>query len=253
MKRSSKLISVVLIAAMLLTAVSCAKRRKGAERIQSDGYAKQEAGLETDYSVPTGTDPTETGTEPAAPTPTEPSYTEPDPTITGTNPTMPGTGGDEAYTAEYLFIAGILFVGGDLNTTKMFIESTFGTLLGDPISTDKSTTSPAYTAYTYECSIVADGIEFNNVEIDVCDSTGTVYQVSFINNKESVDKLSSYQKTFADKLATLFGNQLTDKSSGNLTSKICQLESGLNIEAGSLFDGSHDSCWVSFFNLNYLG
>ena len=60
MKRSLKLISVVLAAALLISVASCAKRRTGAERIKSDSDAKQEAGLEPTDTVPTDTAPTET-------------------------------------------------------------------------------------------------------------------------------------------------------------------------------------------------
>ena len=202
MKRSIKLISVILTAAMLMSFASCAKRRTGAERIKSDSEAKQEAGLETGFTDPTDTAPTQT---------------DPLPTISATpaipdNSTNTGSQADGTNTAAYLFISGILFTAGDLNTTKYFIESSFGTTLGDPISTDKSATSPSYTAYTFECKIVVDGVEFNNVEIDVVDSTGAVYQTSFINNKENADTLKGYQKQFADKLSICFSSQLTDLS-----------------------------------------
>lgn len=421
MKRSTKLISVVLIAAMLLATVSCAKRRKGAERIQSDGYAKPEAGLETDYTEPTETDPTQTdpdlptpsatpaanaGTYNSAPelltlaesvcgmTPEDAAsaltkalgiqafkavdsddkdtggalhrylryldkdivcdgivfksislhmkkgivfsvdycmrvegvftqneeldsetanttltnvitrrygqpidgYTETwvdfnksgitgwkdgdfiismfwgkgcqgvdgnDQLVLGVeyttnvtaNPTSaPSNGGtgDEAYTTEYLFIAGLLFIGGNHSSTKMFIESSFATTLGNPVSTDKSTTSPSYTAYTYDCNIVVDGVEFNKVEIDVCDSTGTVFQVSFINSKEDTNTLTSYQKTFADKLGTLYEKPLTDKSSGDAKIQVIELDSGVKIESGSLVDGKNNSFWISFYKEAYL-
>ena len=422
MKRSIKLISVLLIAAMLLTTVSCAKRRKGAERIQSDGYAKQEAGLETDYTEPTETDPTET--EPDRPTPSatpatgagayssapellalaesvcgmipedaakalatalgiksfmasdsddcdsvgplhsymrhldkdiicdgiafksislhmkkgivysvdysmriegvftqneeldsenanavltrvingkygQPidGYTETwidckksgitgwkdgdfiismfwgkgcqgvdgndqlvlgventgDITAKPTSPPPSGGSGNEAYTIEYLIISGLIFVGADHNTTKLFIETTFGITLGNPVSTDKPTTSPAYTAYTYECKLVLEGIEFNKIEIDVSDSTNAVFQVSFINSKADENTLNSYQKTFAEKIERLYGQPLTDNSSGNLKSKYCVLESGIKVEAGSLIDGTNDSCWISFYKEAFLG
>lgn len=422
MKRYAKLISVVLIAAMLLTTVSCAKRRKGAERIQSDGYAKPEAGLETDYTEPTETDPT--GTEPDLPTPTtapanngttnkgavellslaesvcgmkpedaalalanalgirdfttvdssdtdaggplhrymryldkdiicegivfksislhmkngivfsvdysmrvesiftqneefdsesanttltsvitgkygQPidGYTETwvdfkksgitgwrdgdfiismfwgkgcqgvdgndqlvlgventgDITAKPTSAPSSGGSGNEAYTTEYLFIAGLLFIGSNQNAAKMIIESSFNTTLGNPVSTDKSDTSPSYTAYVYNCKIVVDGVEFDMVEIDVGDSTGAVYQVSFINSKEDSSKVTSYQKTFADKLGTLYEKQLTDKSSGDTKIQVCELDSGMKIESGSKVDGSQKFFWISFYNDVYLG
>ena len=248
MKRSFKLISVVLAAAMVLSVVSCAKRRTGAERIKSDSYAKPEAGLETDY-----TEPTETET---APTDTMPTDTDPVPETSATpaatgNGTPTGTS-EEAYTASYLYISGILFTGADLNTTKMFVESSFNVKIGDPVSTDKSTTSPSYTVYTYECNIVIDGVEFNNLEIDVCDSTGVVFQTSFINNKENGTTLKSYQKQFADKLSTLFGTALTDKSSGEFTNQVYTLDGGLSMESGCLIDGTNNMFWVSFNNESLL-
>lgn len=421
MKRFFKLISVILIAAMLLTTVSCAKRRKGAERIQSDGYAKPEAGLETDYTEPTETDPT--GTDPDLPTPTtapanngntnkgavelltlaesvcgmkpedaasvlanalgikdfkavdsndtdaggplhrylryldkdivcegiifksislhmkngivysvdysmrvesifemneefdsENANTTLTAVINGTygqpidgyteswvsfkksgitgwkdgdfiismfwgkgcqgvdgndqlvlgvenvgditaKPTSAPSsgGGSEAYTTEYLFIAGLLFIGGNQSSTKMFIESTFATSLGDPVSSDKSPTSPSFTAYVYNCDIVVDGVKFDMVEIDVGDSTGNVYQVSFINSKEDSSKASSYQKTYAEKLGTLYEKKLTDKSSGDTNIQVCELDSGMKIESGCKTDGSQSFFWVSFYNEAYLG
>lgn len=426
MKRSAKLISVVLIAAMLIATVSCAKRRKGAERIQDDGYAKQEAGLETDQTDPTETEPTQTDPDLPTPTPTptpadtnngstsisapelltlaesvcgmtpgdaasalakvlgiqdyttfdsdetddggplhrymryldkdiisegivfksislhmksgivfsvdysmrvegvftqneeldsenanttltrvitgkygQPidGYTETwvdfkksgitgwkdgdfiismfwgkgcqgvdgnDQLVLGVENTgditpkptsAPPTGGsgDGTYTTEYMFVAGIIFIGGDQNTTKMFIETTFATTLGDPVSTDKPTTSQPYTAYTYDCKIVVDGVEFNKVEIDVSDSKGIVFQVSFINSKDDANKLASYQETFAGKLSSLYGNTLTDKSSGDSKIQICELDSGTKIESGCLVDGTNDSFWISFYNETYLG
>ena len=257
MKRSIKLISVILTAAMLMSFASCAKRRTGAERIKSDSEAKQEAGLETGFTDPTDTAPTDTEPTDTAPTETAPTQTDPLPTISATpaipdNSTNTGSQADGTNTAAYLFISGILFTAGDLNTTKYFIESSFGTTLGDPISTDKSATSPSYTAYTFECKIVVDGVEFNNVEIDVVDSTGAVYQTSFINNKENADTLKGYQKQFADKLSICFSSQLTDKSSGNVTSQVHALDSGLCMESGCLIDGSKDSFWVSFYNESLL-
>ena len=257
MKRSIKLISVILTAAMLMSFASCAKRRTGAERIKSDSEAKQEAGLETGLTDPTDTAPTDTDPTDTTPTETAPTQTDPLPTISATpaipdNSTNTGSQADGTNTAAYLFISGILFTAGDLNTTKYFIESSFGTTLGDPISTDKSATSPSYTAYTFECKIVVDGVEFNNVEIDVVDSTGAVYQTSFINNKENADTLKGYQKQFADKLSICFSSQLTDKSSGNVTSQVHALDSGLCMESGCLIDGSKDSFWVSFYNESLL-
>ena len=257
MKRSIKLISVILTAAMLMSFASCAKRRTGAERIKSDSEAKQEAGLETGFTDPTDTAPTDTEPTDTTPTETAPTQTDPLPTISATpaipdNSTNTGSQADGTNTAAYLFISGILFTAGDLNTTKYFIESSFGTTLGDPISTDKSATSPSYTAYTFECKIVVDGVEFNNVEIDVVDSTGAVYQTSFINNKENADTLKGYQKQFADKLSICFSSQLTDKSSGNVTSQVHALDSGLCMESGCLIDGSKDSFWVSFYNESLL-
>ena len=251
MKRSFKLISVVLAAAMILSVVSCAKKRTGAERIKSDSYAKQEAGLETDYTEPTETDPTETAPTDTMPTDTDPvPATSATPAVTG-NSDPTGTS-EEELTAAYLFISGILFTGADLNTTKIFIESSFNISLGDPISTDKSTTSPSFTAYTYACSIEIDGVEFNNIEIDVCDSTGVVYQTSLSNNKEDANTLKSYQSQFANKLSTLFGAALTDKSSGNVTSQIHTLDSGLCLESGCMIEDSKNLFWVSFYNESLL-
>ncbi|MBQ2155846.1 MAG: hypothetical protein II438_05405, partial [Clostridiales bacterium] len=79
-----------------------------------------------------------------------------------------------------------------------------------------------------------------------------VYQTSFINNKENADTLKGYQKQFADKLSICFSSQLTDKSSGNVTSQVHALDSGLCIESGCINDGSKDSFWVSFYNESLL-
>ena len=125
MKRSLKLISVVLAAALLISVASCANRRTGAERIKSDSDAKQEAGLETG-TVTTDTVPTDTAPTETEPTETEPTETDPLPTISATpaipdNSTNTGSQADGTNTAAYLFISGILFTAGDLNTTKYFI------------------------------------------------------------------------------------------------------------------------------------
>ena len=122
MKRSIKLISVILTAAMLMSFASCAKRRTGAERIKSDSEAKQEAGLETGFTDPTDTAPTDTEPTDTAPTETAPTQTDPLPTISATpaipdNSTNTGSQADGTNTAAYLFISGILFTAGDLNTT----------------------------------------------------------------------------------------------------------------------------------------
>ena len=134
----------------------------------------------------------------------------------------------------------------------MFVESSFNIKIGDPISTDKSTTSPSYTAYIYECKIVIDDVEFNKIEIDVSDSTGVVYQTSFINDKEDGNAVKSYQKLFAGKLSTLYGATLTDKSSGNVTSEYFSLDAGLCMESGCLIDNAGNSFWVSFYNESLL-
>ena len=162
------------------------------------------------------------------------------------------TGKPEGYTAEYLYVAGILFVGGNQNTSKKFIEATFGTTIGEPVSTDKPTSTPSYTAYTYECNIVIDGVEFNRIEIDVCDSNSTVFQVSFINNKVDDKTLDEYQKMYADKLAGVTSKSLTDKSSGKVKSSVVVLDSGTTIDVGNVKDGKNNSFWVSFYNDNYL-
>ena len=89
-------------------------------------------------------------------------------------------------------------------------------------------------------------------EIDVCDSTGVVYQTSLINNKEDANTLKSYQSQFANKLSTLFGTALTDKSSGNVTSQIHTLDSGLCLESGCMIEDSKNLFWVSFYNESLL-
>jgi len=258
MKRFTKLVSLVLALAMVFSIASCsAKRRTGAKRIQSDEFAKQEYGMETDYTEPTETDvtypdPTETDPTPEPTTPPTTATTETDPT--STTPSSSSTGsGTEAYTAEYLYVAGILFIGGNQNTSKRFIEATFSTNIGEPVSTDKPQSTPSYTAYTYECNIVIDGVEFNRVEIDVSDSNGAVFQVSFINNKVDDNTLDEYQKMYADKLKNIVGKDLTDKSSGSVKSNIAVLDSGTTIDVGNVKDGKNNSFWVSFYNDNYLG
>ena len=254
MKRFTKLISLVLVLAMGLSIASCsAKRRTGAKRIKSDDYAKQEYGMETDYTEPTETDatyPDPTETEPtntptAAPS-TAPNDTQP----TSTTPTNSSNG---AYDATYLFVAGILFVGGNQSTAKAFIEATFGTSIGEPVNTDKPQSTPSYTAYTYKCNIVVDGVEFDRVEIDVCDSNNTVFQVSFVNSKADDASLDLYQQTFAGKLKDVCAKDLTDKSNGNVKSSVVVLDSGTTIDVGNIKDGKNNSFWVSFYNDNYLG
>ena len=420
MKRSAKLISVVLIAAMLIATVSCAKRRKGAERIQDDGYAKQEAGLETDQTDPTETEPTQTDPDLPTPTPTPtpantnkgrsrnftvkeiltfaesvcgmtPEYAainlailleindyttfDSDETdsggpvhrymryldkdivcedivfksislhmkggrvfsvdysmrvegvftqneeldservnkmftiaittkygqpidgytetwvdfnksgITGwkdgdfiismfwgkgcqgvdgndqlvlgventgditPKPTDPVSGGisDGTYTAEYMFVTGIVYIGCNRNSTKLLIETTFATTIGDPVNTKKLTSSSSFTTYIYECKIAVDGVEFNEVEIKVDDDTGIVYQVHFINNKDDANKLASYQQTFADKLSSLYGKTLTDDNNGNAKIQVCKLERSMYIESGSYIDGTDDYFWIAFY------
>lgn len=251
MKRFTKLISLVLALAMGLSIASCsAKRRTGAERIKSDEYAKQENGLETDYTEPTETDvtytdPTETE---ATPTPTLAPTTAPN----DTQPTTPTDGSSSAYDATYLFVAGLLFVGGNQNTTERFIEASFGTSIGKPVNSNKSTTTPSYTAYTYDCNIVIDGVEFNRIEIDVCDSNSTVFQVSFVNSKADDASLDLYQQTFANKLKEVCAKDLTDKSNGNIKSSIVVLDNSTTIDVGNVKDGKNNSFWVSFYNDNYL-
>lgn len=65
MKRSTKLITLLLIASMALSVCACDIRRKGVDRIMLDEYDKPEHSVET--TIP-------------EPTETEPAPTEPDPT-----------------------------------------------------------------------------------------------------------------------------------------------------------------------------
>ena len=261
MKRYTKLISLVLVLAMGLSIASCsAKRRTGAERIKSDEYAKQENGLETDYTEPTETDVT--NPDPTLAPTTDPTETEATPTPTLAPTTAPNdteptattstNANDGTYDAAYLFVAGLLFVGGNQSTTERFIEASFGTSIGKPVNSNKSTTTPSYTAYTYDCNIVIDGVEFNRIEIDVCDSNSTVFQVSFVNSKADDASLDLYQQTFANKLKEVCARDLTDKSNGNIKSSIVVLDNGTTIDVGDVKDGKNNFFWVSFYNDNYL-
>lgn len=174
-----------------------------------------------------------------------------DPGSSSGNGATPTPSGKDRNTSTYLFIAGLLFVGGDHTTTKMFIESTYGIKLGNPVSTDKSSTSPSFTAYTYDCKIEADGVVFNRLEIDVCDSNNRVFQVSFINNTDDEKDLVSYQKAFAQNLSKSYGKQLSDKSEGDVTIQYIELDSKMNIESGCA-KGNNKSFWISFYNETYL-
>ena len=144
-----------------------------------------------------------------------------------------------------MFVTGIVYIGCNRNSTELLIETTFATTIGDPVSTKKLTSS--FTTYIYECKITVDGVEFNEVEIEVDDDTGIVYQVHFINNKDDANKLASYQQTFADKLSSLYGKTLTDDSNGNAKIQVCKLERSMHIESGSYIDGTDDYFWIAFY------
>ena len=72
MKRSTKFITLLLIASMALSVCACDIRRKGVDRIMLDEYDKPEHSVETTIPEPTETEPA----------PTEPDPTTPEPTTT---------------------------------------------------------------------------------------------------------------------------------------------------------------------------
>ena len=72
MKRSTKFITLLLIASMALSVCACDIRRKGVDRIMLDEYDKPEHSVETTIPEPTETEPA----------PTEPDPTTPEPTAT---------------------------------------------------------------------------------------------------------------------------------------------------------------------------
>ena len=72
MKRSTKFITLLLIASMALSVCSCGARRKGVEPVELDEYDKPEHSVETTIPEPTETEPA----------PTEPDPTTPEPTTT---------------------------------------------------------------------------------------------------------------------------------------------------------------------------
>lgn len=180
MKRSTKFITLLLIASMALSVCACDIRRKGVDRIMLDEYDKPEHSVETTIPEPTETEPA----------PTEPDPTTPEPTTT-TAPTG-GTTSSTDLTSDYVYVMSLLTLGQKVDAAKTWVESILFSKLGDPVT--ETSSDKSYTVYSYPCDVKIDGVKYDQVDLYVSTAKNTVYNVAFLTAKMEHDPAADYYK-----------------------------------------------------------
>lgn len=199
MRKSLKIISMLLVFTMITTISACTAKpsRSGVKHNDAESKPENPAGMAT--PVPTTTepdDPTPTPTEPSDPTST------PTPTPAGTVATTPTTSVNiedlTNYPFEEVYELMESIAGSTLPEAENMIMNYFDIDLGQP--SENVGESGVSTSYTYSAAVMIGGVVFNNIELDVS-MDGIVYYIDFFNDMDPDDVLMGYCQYYKE-LAT---------------------------------------------------
>ena len=232
MGKRTKLLSVLLAGAMLITCCSCSKKHTGPGVVETDLPFKPE----NPYGAIVDPVPTET-------VPIDPTETDPAPTTTSTTPTANNGGVCEMSVADVMYISE-LCIGMPVDAATELITAVYGITSFNASDSNYGTSGDPMERFLRDLNvdIVVDGVTFKSIGIHSTDDgivksvDYTMRKTAILTTNEAFDSKGAYD-TLYPKFVKAYG----DPSDDYYSMWIDFDESGM--------DGwrYNDNCWISIF------
>lgn len=253
MRKSLKIISLVLVIAMIASISACTTAKPVKSGVtHNDAQSKPENPFGGTTPVPTSTEPDD-----PTPTPTEPSDLTSTPTPTpastsGTTATTPTTSVNVEDLTNYAFgdvyDLMVSLAGLTRPEAEGKIKNFFDTDIGQPSKNEGE--SGVSTSYIYSATVMIGGVVFNNIELDV-NMEGIVYYIDFYNDLDPDDVLMGYCQYFKELLTDHLGEPYFDYPLSDDNSIIefydFHMDDDTYVSIGAYYTGiGYSSFWLSY-------